>query len=938
MSSAKSESPAVSVLVPICNVEKYLRRCLKSLVRQTLEDIEIICINDGSTDGSAEVIAEFAAVDPRIKVITKPNSGYGDSMNKGLALASGEFIAIVESDDFIDEDGLERMVVLAQENNADVVKVNFYTHVSGQDFHEDPVLPNLEHCPLGVVFDPRDQQDIFLTQPAIWSALYRRSFLEKNAISFLPTSGASFQDTSFNFKVFACAKRVYLSDEACLHYRIDNSNSSVKSLQKVFCICDEYSEMWRFLEERGLLDTLGTRLTQVQYGGYHWNLERLTPNLRYEFFERFVEDFCTIKQRGFLDLSLFDEGLRRDIAEMLESPEAFFRKHYGPIEVQTTYIVDLMDVDARSLQKKASTILGMIGEDDELICLYNTYDPALVGAVKAASEADARIVDGADFLASVTLKSFEAAQIRSKELCAIECGDLSRSAARSLRSQLAQKHTEVCVEGFVVTRGYRYDVASLQDASLPLVVPLLALGFYANFERVKKSDGYWREVIQHSTHFSSPGAPALPGDYLEAKRTFNALIEWAFSYRAVIEDTALLKGIYQQILVGLWAELLGLFDGLSYNDRARLAPKPSTLDYPAIEVAPGRFAGPEQEHSANDREVDVSVIIPVYNAGEYLLTCLESALGQEDLNIQVICIDDGSSDGSLSIIEEIAQVDDRIRAYLELNGGAGAARNRGIEIAQGRYLAFIDPDDLYPSNNTLAHLYAAALANDAKMCGGSFTAFLPEGKDRSIYYGDETPYTIREEGFRTIEQEQFDYGWIRFIYAKELFEEGLRFPLYRWYEDPVFFVRANMLAKRYYVIPEPTYYYREDYKQPSWNAVKIRDMLAGIAHNAAFAKQHDLNDLYGRLIYRIDYDYGEAILSQMDDEEVLDRMAGLQAGLEIERVAYLREKGYLAYILKPLYYRVCAERKTAVRRLAEKVDHSRFYEALQARYERYRKR
>ena len=120
-----NHSPLVSVLVPICNVERYLRKCLKFLVRQTLEDIEIICIDDGSTDASPQILAEYAKNDARIKVITKPNSGYGDSMNKGLELAQGEYIAIVESDDFIDEDGLERMVTLAQDNDVEVVKTNF---------------------------------------------------------------------------------------------------------------------------------------------------------------------------------------------------------------------------------------------------------------------------------------------------------------------------------------------------------------------------------------------------------------------------------------------------------------------------------------------------------------------------------------------------------------------------------------------------------------------------------------------------------------------------------------------------------------------------------------------------------------------------------------------------------------------------------------------
>ena len=349
------------------------------------------------------------------------------------------------------------------------------------------------------------------------------------------------------------------------------------------------------------------------------------------------------------------------------------------------------------------------------------------------------------------------------------------------------------------------------------------------------------------------------------------------------------------------------------------------------------------QHSHTGRylaaNVKISVIIPVYNAEDYVLTCLESVLGQEGILIQVICIDDGSSDRSVAIMEEIAQVDDRLSVYAELNGGAGAARNRGIDLAQGRFLAFIDPDDYYPSSSSLAQLYAAALQNGAKMCGGSFISFLPSGEVRLSYYGDETPYTIKEAGFRSLEQDQFDYGWIRFIYQRELFsEQGLRFPLYRWYEDPVFFVNALALAGEYYVIPEPVYCYREDYKEPSWSAAKIRDMLAGIAHNLAFAQRNDLDRLYTRLIYRIDYDYGKAILDAIDDEEVLARIADIQGSLEVDRVAYLKEKGYEVYILKPLYYRVCAERKTAVRRLAEKLEASGLYKTMQTHYERFRKR
>ena len=132
--------PKVSVLVPICNVEKYLAQCLDSLVNQTLQEIEIICINDGSTDNSLSIIKEFAAKDNRIVIIDKPNSGYGDSMNRGLAIAKGEYIGIVESDDFADVDMFEQLYRFAQLGNIDIVRFHFkYIICHDTDFHTNQV-------------------------------------------------------------------------------------------------------------------------------------------------------------------------------------------------------------------------------------------------------------------------------------------------------------------------------------------------------------------------------------------------------------------------------------------------------------------------------------------------------------------------------------------------------------------------------------------------------------------------------------------------------------------------------------------------------------------------------------------------------------------------------------------------------------------------------
>ena len=188
--------PLVSVLVPICNVEKYLDECLSSLQNQTLNDIEIICINDGSTDSSFEIMNKYASEDSRFVIIDKPNSGYGDSMNRGLEISRGKYIAILESDDFLDADALEFMVQQAEDNALDLFKCNFWLYWSSCDSsrlnRHDAYFPAMSQELIGMgVHRPIDAPDAFWAKPSIWSALYRKDFLASNNISFLPTPGAS---------------------------------------------------------------------------------------------------------------------------------------------------------------------------------------------------------------------------------------------------------------------------------------------------------------------------------------------------------------------------------------------------------------------------------------------------------------------------------------------------------------------------------------------------------------------------------------------------------------------------------------------------------------------------------------------------------------------------------------------------------------------------
>lgn len=325
-------TPKVSIVVPIYNVEKYLRQCLDSIVGQTLQDIEIICVNDGSTDSSPAIIQEYAAKDPRFVVINKPNSGYGNSMNRGFDMAKGEYIGIVESDDYADPEMFEKLYACAKADQLDAVKAGFYYYYSEPEEKNIPApvasraMCGRVFCPTTDFRSPMEQAEFFNIKPTIWSAIYKKDFIRSNNIRFNETPGASFQDTSFNFKVWCCAKRVRLMPDCFLHYRQDNEKSSINSPSKVYCVADEYAEMERFLNEHPMLKGKmeGIRL-RLKYDTYIWNYERLSEPLQREFIVFASKDFASDMMAGYCEKKYFPWHKWRGLEAIIQDPETYHK-------------------------------------------------------------------------------------------------------------------------------------------------------------------------------------------------------------------------------------------------------------------------------------------------------------------------------------------------------------------------------------------------------------------------------------------------------------------------------------------------------------------------------------------------------------------------------------------------------------------------------------
>ena len=327
-------NPVVSVLVPTYNAGDYLLECMDSLIGQTYRELEIIAINDGSTDGSLEVLKAYAEVDGRIRIIDKPNSGYGDSMNQGLKLATGKYIGIVEPDDFADADMYKTYVQTAERYGADIVKSGFYLHEAGreEDVHNDP-FSNMR-VPINKPFAPADHPQVLTAPPSIWSGIYRREMLARVGIDFAPTPGASFQDTSFFHMCWAAADTAVVLNECFLRYRVDNEASSSNSTTKVFATCDEYARALAFMEAHypEKLQQLGPAFGTARFGAYVWNYNRIAPELRPEFIERWAGDLADHGREGLLDCRLLYPASIGQAELLKRKPELFQDVYPGELE------------------------------------------------------------------------------------------------------------------------------------------------------------------------------------------------------------------------------------------------------------------------------------------------------------------------------------------------------------------------------------------------------------------------------------------------------------------------------------------------------------------------------------------------------------------------------------------------------------------------------
>ncbi len=222
-------SAKISIIMPSLNVVKYIDECIQSVLNQTYTNLEIICVDAGSTDGTVEVLKTYADKDSRVQVVHSDVRSYGYQMNLGISHATGEYIGIVETDDFVSGDMYEKLIHAAEEYDLDYVKSDFKgfvtlangcnMYINNQMFVGDKQFYNK-------IIVPGEHVNVYLRDFNIWKGIYKKSFLVDNGIAFNETPGAAFQDLGFVLLTITCAERAMYLEDFGYRYRMDRGESS----------------------------------------------------------------------------------------------------------------------------------------------------------------------------------------------------------------------------------------------------------------------------------------------------------------------------------------------------------------------------------------------------------------------------------------------------------------------------------------------------------------------------------------------------------------------------------------------------------------------------------------------------------------------------------------------------------------------------------------
>lgn len=299
----------VSVIMPIYNARDYIRPAMDSVLYQTLSEIEVICVDDGSTDHSLEVLKEYQARDSRVRIVTETNAGPGLARNNGMRRARGEYIAFLDSDDFFEPTFLEALYGIAKRDNLDIA-ISRYDIYNSRRSRFEPVA-RTEHSDIYLpdkVTSKNEHPDSILlsTVGSAWNKIFRRSFVEEKGLVFLPEVRI-YEDVYFVVTALSLAERIGKVHEILVHHRIHSEQARAKTFKKYYHqVPSVFRKIKEFLMQNGMYAPLSVSFLNLSASRCYKIFNLLPSDSKEAFWNTFHNDYADILGWCGHDASDFD--------------------------------------------------------------------------------------------------------------------------------------------------------------------------------------------------------------------------------------------------------------------------------------------------------------------------------------------------------------------------------------------------------------------------------------------------------------------------------------------------------------------------------------------------------------------------------------------------------------------------------------------------------
>ena len=864
----------VSVVVPVYNVEEYLEECLDSVVNQTLKDIEIICVNDGSTDNSLDILKKYAQNDNRIKIINQKNRGLGATRKVGLDNASGEYITFIDSDDFYELNALELLYNNALSNNTEVVLFKLI------DFYEEKDIKYFSYPRYNIdkhynedfsnfSFDYHYlNEDLFFNSFSACLKLYNRNFLNKYDFSFLEHT--RYEDIPLHIEVLLRAKLSFCP-YYLYNYRRDNAlsimnNSEDEKTKDIFKVIDivenflvkeGYYEEFKNDFEKFKVIQISQYVIPSNSKSYFLEAKKRLENIEINFYlndkiKTIYESVLSsnsiqeVKQK--FESNFFEHKPKVSVIVPVYNVENYLKECLDSILNQTFDDIEIICINDGSTDYSLKILLDYIKQDHRLK-VYSQCNKGLgstrnVGLTLASGEY-IYFMDSDDFLELNALELLYNNAISNDSDCVflkvIEYDDNLKVKNYSKPGISLENHFDVDFDNFTFTysdvpsyifhrsfavhlKMYKsqflksYDdfffleKLRYQDVPFHIQVMLRAkrISFCPHYllnYRVSNDNSITINPQKHAKDIYE--IIDIVEDFLKKENIFKKFEGDFYKFKVVQISQKILSSNSNEFFLKAKKEFENIDFTKFWIDEHFKTIVSLTLDCVSFQYFKEKY---NNYLLKNQNKPKVSVIVPVYNVEDYLEECLNSLLSQTLDEIEIICIDDGSTDNSLNILKEFQKKDNKIKTFSKSNSGSGNTRNVGLEYVNGEYVSFIDSDD-FIRQDTYETTYKLAKEKDLDM-----VMFKAINFDDNVYEFYETEYYNMSFLDDLVKNKIFNYNDLEDnllslavspctkIYKKELIDKtGVKFPEDLYFEDNVFFFDLFLQSSRVFFYPEFLY-------------------------------------------------------------------------------------------------------------------------------------